>query len=39
LDVEQTSVGREADRPQRGQVVQPFAEGEVARVVDRRFRS
>ena len=37
LDVEQTSVGAEADLPQRGQVVQPLADGEVARVVDRGF--
>ena len=37
LDVEQTSIGGEADRPQRGQVVQPFADGKVTGVVDRRF--
>src|SRR5262249_20528914 len=35
LDVEETSVGVEADPPQGGQVGQPFADTEVARVVDR----
>ena len=35
LDVQQTSIGGEADRPQGGQVVQPLADGEVAGVVDR----
>jgi len=35
LDVEETSVGVEADLPQGGEVLQPFAEGEVPRVVDR----
>src|SRR5919201_2865462 len=34
LDVEQTSVGRKADGPQRGQINQSLADGEVARVVD-----
>jgi len=34
LDVEQTSVGGEADLPQRGQVGQPSADGEVVGVVD-----
>ena len=34
LDVEQTSVGLEADLPQGGQVLQPLADAEVARVVD-----
>jgi hypothetical protein len=31
LDVEETSVGVEADPPQGGQVGQPFADAEVAR--------
>jgi hypothetical protein len=35
LDVQGTSVGVEADPPQGGQVGQPFADAEVARVVDR----
>jgi hypothetical protein len=30
LDVEQTSVGLEADLPQRGQVLQPLADPKVA---------
>jgi hypothetical protein len=34
LDVEQTSVGSEADLPECGKVVQPFADLEVACVVD-----
>ena len=34
LDVEQTPVGLEADLPQRRQVVQPLADGEIAWVVD-----
>src|SRR5579871_2154041 len=34
LDVQQTSVGLEADLPQGGQVHQPLAQAEVARVVD-----
>ena len=34
LDVQETSVGLEADPPQGGQVRQPFADAEVARVVD-----
>ena len=34
LDVEQTSVGRKADLPQGGQILQPFADAEVAGVVD-----
>ena len=38
LDVRETPGGREAGCPQRGQVVQPFADAEVARVVDRGFR-
>ena len=37
LDVQQTSIGLEADLPQSGQVTQPFADAEVARVVDRRL--
>jgi hypothetical protein len=39
LDVEETPAGCEAGCPQGGQVVQPFADGEVAGVVDRGFRS
>ena len=35
LDAQQASVGREADLPQRGQVGQPFPDGEVVGVVDR----
>ena len=35
LDVQKASVGVEADLPQGGEVVQPFADGEVAGVVDR----
>jgi hypothetical protein len=34
LDVEQTSVGLEADLPECGKVVKPFADLEVAGVVD-----
>ena len=34
LDAQEASVGGEADLPQRGQVVQPFTDGEVAGVVD-----
>jgi len=34
LDVQQTSVGAEADLPQRGQIGQPFPDLEVAGVVD-----
>ena len=34
LEVQQTSVGLEADLPQSGQVVQPLGDGEVAGVVD-----
>ena len=34
LDVEQTSVGLEADAAKRGQVVQVLADTEIARVVD-----
>ena len=34
LDVQETSIGPEADLPQRGQVRQPLADPEVARVVD-----
>src|SRR5512135_2884327 len=37
LDVQETSVGLKADPPQGGQVGQPFADAEVARVVDRRL--
>ena len=37
LDVQETSVGVEADPPQGGQVGQPFADAEVAGVVDRGF--
>jgi hypothetical protein len=33
LDVQQTSVGSKADLPQSGQVLQAFADGEVARIV------
>ena len=39
LDVEETPGGGEAGCPQRGQVVQPFADAEVAGVVDRGLRS
>ena len=34
LDVEQTSVGSEADLPQARQVLEPFADGKVPGVVD-----
>jgi len=34
LDVEEASVGLEADLPQRGEVWQPLAEGEVAGIID-----
>jgi hypothetical protein len=37
LDAEEASVGLEADLPQGGQVVQPFADAEVAGVVDGRL--
>ena len=37
LDVEQTSVGGEADLPQRGQVAQSTADAEVAAVIDGRL--
>ena len=37
LDVQQTSVGLKADRPQRGQVMQPFADVEVPGVVEGRL--
>jgi hypothetical protein len=37
LDAEQASVGGEADLPQRGQIGQPFADPEVAGVVDGGF--
>ena len=37
LDVEETSIGGEADLPECGQVVQPFADAEVAGVVDGGF--
>src|SRR3990172_2295555 len=39
LDVEQTSVGGEADLPQRREVVQPSADREVVAVVDDRLRA
>jgi len=39
LDVQQTPGGGEAGCPQRGQVMQPFADAEVAAVIDRGFRS
>ena len=32
FDVQKASVGLEADPPQRGEIVKPFANGEVARV-------
>src|SRR4051794_10474169 len=38
LDVQETSVGLEADLPQSGQVVQSLAEVEVTSVVDGRLR-
>ena len=34
LDVQETSVGLKADLPQGGQIMQPFADAEVAGVVD-----
>lgn len=34
LDFEQTSVGLKADLPEGWQVTQPFAEGEITRVID-----
>ena len=37
LDVQETSVKLKADLPQRGQVIQPFADIEVTRVVDGGF--
>ena len=37
LDVEKTSVGLEADLPQSRQVLQEFADAEVARVIDGGF--
>src|SRR5436190_16704130 len=37
FDVQQTSVGGEADLPHRGEVRQPFAQVEVAGVVDGGF--
>ena len=39
LDVQQTPGGLKADCPQRGQVIEPFADAGVAGVVDRGFRS
>jgi len=39
LDVQETSVGLEADLPQGGQIMQPFADVEVAGVVDGGFRA
>src|SRR6516225_3590001 len=35
LDVQETSVGLKADPPQGGEIGQPFADAEVAGVVDR----
>jgi len=37
--VQQPSVGLKADLPQHGQINQPFANVEVARVIDRGFRA
>ena len=37
LDVEETSIGLKADLPQRGEVVQSFADSEVTGIVDGRF--
>jgi len=37
LDVQETSVGLKADPPQGGKIGQPFADAEVAGVVDRRL--
>src|SRR6516162_6534571 len=37
FDFEKTSVGLKADLPQVGQVTQPFADGEVARMVEGGF--
>lgn len=37
LDVQETSVGGEADEPQSGQIFQPFADAKVTRIVDRSF--
>src|SRR5438874_7729067 len=37
LDVEETSVGLEADLPKRREVLKPLADGEVARAVDGRL--
>ena len=34
LDVQETSVGLEADLPQSGEIMQPFVDLEVTRVVD-----
>ena len=39
FDFEKTSVGLKADLPQSRQVTQPFADVEVTRVVDGRFRT
>jgi hypothetical protein len=39
LGAEQAPAGGEAGLPQRGQVSQPLADPEVARVIDRGFRS
>ena len=35
FDLQQTAVGLEADRPQRGQILEPLADADVAGVVDR----
>src|SRR5215472_18770558 len=37
FDFEKTSVGWKADLPQFGQVTQPFADGEVARIINGGF--
>ena len=39
LDFDQTSVGLKADLPQTRQINQPLAAGEVARIIDGRFRA
>jgi hypothetical protein len=39
LDVQETSVGLEADLPQGRKMIQPFVDGEVAHVVDGGLRS
>src|SRR5262249_60416017 len=37
LDVEETSIGLKADLPQRGKVLESFADPEVTGIVDGRF--